>query len=111
MTQQPDPTPGSWHINHTDDGLEVLAGDLLIATVNGSTKDVEVVGLDERTTDANASLIAAAPDLLAAPKRVLELGERANLFHWEDAEVIGEARAAKGKFEAKGRSPNVSRSQ
>ena len=97
MTQQPDPTPGPWHINHTDDGLEVLAGDLLIATINGSTEDVEVVGLDERTTDVNASLIAASPDLLAALERVLELGERANLFHWEDAELIGQARAAVAK--------------
>jgi|SRR5215467_3458535 len=38
---------------------------LLIAEVNGSTEHIEVRGLDEETTEANAWLVAAASDLLA----------------------------------------------
>ena len=33
-------------------------------------------GLNEQTTEANASLMAAAPDLLSALERLLEHGER-----------------------------------
>jgi hypothetical protein len=40
-------------------------------TANGSTEDIEVVELDERTTDANTSLLAAVPDLLAALEGLL----------------------------------------
>jgi hypothetical protein len=53
----------------------------LIGTVNGSTENGEVLELDEATTEANASLLIAAPDLLAALERLLELGDRANLFY------------------------------
>jgi hypothetical protein len=55
--------------------------------------------LDLSTSKANATLMAAAPDLLAALERVMELGERLNLFHaaGEDAEVMGQARAAVAK--------------
>jgi hypothetical protein len=64
-----------------------------------STEHVEVRGLDHRTTEANASLIAAAPDLLAALERILEHGQRRKLYYarGEDAEVVGQARAAIAK--------------
>src|SRR5215469_13782132 len=65
-------------VDHTDDGPLIYTGDLLIASVSGSTEHIEVRGLDEQTTEANASLLAAAPDLLAALERVLEHGERLN---------------------------------
>jgi hypothetical protein len=52
-----------------DDGFSIYAGDQLIAKVNGSTKFVEVRGIDRQTADANAALIAAAPDL---PKCVFQ---------------------------------------
>jgi hypothetical protein len=64
-------TPGPWTVDYTDDNLRIYAGDLLIAEVNGSTEHIEVRGLDEETTEANAWLIAAAPDLLAALERIL----------------------------------------
>jgi hypothetical protein len=69
---------------------------LLIASVSGSAERIEVRLLDEQTTKANASLMAAAPDLLAALERILELGERANRFYerGEDGEVVRQARAA-----------------
>ena len=49
--------------------------------------------------DADALLIAAAPDLLAALERVLEHGEQLNLYtaRGEDAEVGNQARAAIAK--------------
>ena len=61
-------------------------------------------GLNEQTTEANASLMAVAPDLLSALERVLEHGERLNLYHerGEDAEMVNQARAAIAK--AKGQS-------
>jgi len=64
-------TPGPWTVDYTDDNLCIYAGDLLIGEVNGSTEHFEVRGLDEETTEANAWLIAAMPDLLAALERIL----------------------------------------
>jgi len=42
--------------------------------------------------DANAALIAAAPDLMAALERILEHGDRRNLdaVRGDDAEVISQ---------------------
>ena len=85
-------TPGPWTVDYTDDNLRIYAGDLLIGEVNGSTEHIEVRGLDEETTEANAWLIAAAPDLLAALERILARTERG-----EDAKVVEQARAAIGK--------------
>ena len=92
-------TPGPWTVDYTDDNLRIQAGDLLIAEVNGSTEHIEVRGLDEETTEANAWLIAAAPDLLAALERILARLEMLNLFieRGEDAKVVEQARAAIGK--------------
>ena len=84
--------------------LRIHAGDLLIAEVIGSTEHIEVRGLDEETTEANAWLIAAAPDLLAALERILARVETLNLFteRGEDANVVEQAVGAIGK--AKGQS-------
>jgi hypothetical protein len=92
-------TPGLWTVDYTDDHLRVYAGDLLIAKVNGSTEHIEVRGLDEETTEANAWLIAAAPDLLAALERILARVETLNLFteRGEDAKVLEQVSAAIGK--------------
>ena len=54
-------TPGPWTVDWSDDGPLIYTGDLLIASVSGSTEHVEVQGLDGETTEANAWLIAAAP--------------------------------------------------
>jgi len=92
-------TPGPWTVDYTDDHLRIYGGDLLIAEVNGSTEHIEVRGLDEETTEANAWLIAGAPDLLAAVERILARVETLNLFteRGEDAKVVEQARAAIGK--------------
>jgi hypothetical protein len=92
-------TPGPWAVDYSDDGPLIYTGELLIASVSGSTEHIEVQGLDEQTTEANASLIAAAPDLLAALEQLLDHGERRNLYYerGEDAEVVGQARAAIAK--------------
>jgi hypothetical protein len=71
-------------------------GDLLIAEVTASTEHIEVRGLDEETTQANAWLIAAAPDLLAALERILARLEML-IERGEDAKVVEQTRAAIGK--------------
>jgi hypothetical protein len=50
--------PGPWTVDYTDDNLRIYAGDRLIAEVNGSAEHIEIRGLDEETTEANAWLIA-----------------------------------------------------
>ena len=92
-------TPGPWTVDYTDDNLRIYSGDLLIAEVNGSTEHIEVRGLDEETTEANAWLIAAAPDLLAALERILARVETLNPFteRGEEAKVVEQASAAIGK--------------
>ena len=55
--------------------------------------------MNQETTQANAWLTAAAPDLLAALERILARLEMLNLFieRGEDAKVVEQARAAIGK--------------
>src|SRR6516162_8984893 len=72
-------TPGPCTVDYSDDNLRIYAGDLLIGEVNGSTEHIEVRGLDEETTQANAWLIAAAPDLLAALERILARALRCSI--------------------------------
>ena len=89
-------TPGPWTVDYTDDNLRIYVGDLLIAEVNGSTEHIEVRRLDGETTEANAWLIAAAPDLLAALERILARLEML-IERGEDAKVVEQTRAAIGK--------------
>jgi hypothetical protein len=91
-------TPGPWTVDYTDDNLRIYAGDLLIAEVNGSTEHIEVRSLDQETTEANAWLIATAPDLLAALERITARVETLNLFTERgQAKVVEQARAAISK--------------
>jgi hypothetical protein len=92
-------TASPWIVDYTDDNLRIYSGDLLIGEVNGSSEHIEVRGLDEETTEANAWLIGAAPDLLAALERIPARVETLNLFseRGEEAKVVKQARAAIGK--------------
>jgi hypothetical protein len=85
-------TPGPWVVHEDDMGLSIHARDLLVA---------DLVQHDE--VDANAALISAAPDLLAALERLLEHGERLNIYSQagEDAQVIAQAKAAVAKARGK----------
>jgi hypothetical protein len=91
-----DHTSGPWTVDYTDDNLRIYSGDLLIGEVNGSTEHNR--GLDEETMEANAWLIAAAPDPLAALERILARVGTLNLFteREEEAKVLEQARAAIG---------------
>jgi hypothetical protein len=95
-------TSGPWTVDYTDDGLCIYAGELLIAEVHGSTELFEVQGLHKQTMEANASLIAAAPDLLAALERMIEHGDRRNLYyeHGEDAPSARRDRQGEGGVDA-----------
>lgn len=69
-----DHTPGPWTL---DDGRHVYCCDRqLIATVWRRDKPCSVIH-DDQTTDANARLIAAAPELLDALARLLADYEQA----------------------------------
>jgi hypothetical protein len=56
-------TPSPWMVDWSDDGPLIYTGDLLIASVSGSIDLFEVSGLDQSTTEANAALVSAAPEL------------------------------------------------
>lgn len=62
-------TPGPWNQGHSDVGKEVVF-------LNGLTEPEKTLGPDDTwidcVTEANARLIAAAPELLDALQRLLE---------------------------------------
>ena len=60
-------TPGPWTVQRRSGlaGREVCAGELVVATVNTTSNT-------ERNREANARLIAAAPELLALIERVVD---------------------------------------
>jgi hypothetical protein len=60
-------TPGPWTVGKSDAGFSIYAGDLLIVDL--------VSGILDDEADANASLIAAAPDLLEALHQITMLDE------------------------------------
>jgi hypothetical protein len=74
-------TPGPWRIVDGDPAM-IAAGNRLIAQAS------EIEG-----SDANAQLIAAAPDMLAALRKADAFFSRA-LTHWEHSEVGSIVRAA-----------------
>ena len=76
-------TPGPWRVDHKDNGALQIYGQGLIANMAGQSA----------TQPANAALIAAAPELLAALERLAALRLR---FH-EDAPILKSAHAAIAK--------------
>lgn len=69
-------TPGPWHVGgeNVGDGLSILdaAGNRVAHTAARRNQNVELI--DPAEAKANAHLIAAAPDLLAACKLILQHG-------------------------------------
>jgi hypothetical protein len=87
MPEQPSFTPGPWHVesNKWDDiGVDDARGNF-ICTMHA---------LDVATNTANARLIAAAPDMLAALRRVVR-------DDFESEDVLEICRAAIAKAEGK----------
>lgn len=70
-------TPGNWRVVISGVGLSVDCGAMTIACVNGAGGE----------TKANARLIAAAPELLEAAKRVEPILERLVDRFSEDSEL------------------------
>ena len=82
-------TPGPWHIEDTND-----AGDLYIAAADGHPIAIVRSGMfGETPTEANARLIAAAPDLLAAAEGFLVESERRWQFMVDRGDVKNEERS------------------
>ena len=79
-------TPGPWKVEYSEgDEWEVLAGaNLPIAYISGWAG---------HSTEVNARLIAAAPDLLAALAGIIEIGKR-DLTNPKYDAYFEEARAA-----------------
>ena len=89
MTTQATHTPGPWYSQPTA-GHEMHGQSAIASEANGKTVAIAYDG------KADAHLLAAAPDLLAALRVIAEDGKRNGWipsFHW------GEARAAIAKAE------------
>ena len=73
-------TPGLWEVGHDGSGAPIITFEARdIATVEAYYKDAE----------ANARLIAAAPELLAALRVIAEDGKRDGWipsYHWGEAQ-------------------------
>ena len=76
MTEKISPTPGPWPMQRTGDGKRIIIGKGLVEGPNGY--EVAEVYSDDcpyELAEANARLIAAAPDLLAAVKELVNWWE------------------------------------
>ena len=94
-------TPGPWHIDTEDGGARILDDDeLIIAGIYGFSAPDR-----DGQEDANARLIAAAPDLLAALKGLLEsiqdVERETNTMYGTLDGALADARAAIAKAESK----------
>ena len=78
-------TPGPWNYDRSGYSLYVNSGRELVTALSMDGKRLE-------TSEANARLIAAAPDLLALAERIARLPE-----HGHYLALIDEARAAISK--------------
>lgn len=86
-------TKGSWAVV----GRNVLADGRIVATAQWPTKGGELPTQEQRPeVDANARLIAAAPDLLAALRELLTLGQQESI---EDGELEAAQKAARAAIE------------
>lgn len=70
--EQHTPTPGPWHIKHD---FNVFSGERLVASAGGHANNVQPLKAHAENI-ANAHLIAAAPDLLAAVRTAKEAFDR-----------------------------------
>lgn len=82
-------TPGPWEVRHesADPCWAVVCalGGRIVANVNSETgPDIPPLVSIKMPTDANARLIAAAPDLLEAAKRLLENADDRDETHDEE---------------------------
>ena len=86
-------TPGPWYTRHGQVSSENSAHGCTIANCNRTAK-----GIPDAEVEANARLIASAPDLLAALRGII------NQDDWEGEDIapdspIGKARAALARAE------------
>lgn len=82
-------TPGPWEVGNLDrNGQRVVRGEIEVCTCWH-----HCVGSLEEQMEANARLIAAAPDLLAALAGIIEIGKR-DLTNPKYDAYFEEARAA-----------------
>lgn len=80
----PGPTPGPWTARKAHSGIwDVFAGDCNVVTVYGS-------GIYPPANEANARLIAAAPDLLAALEGLTEIIAKAGLRQLAQGVELGQ---------------------
>ena len=88
-------TPGPWAVRHTDNGLRIVYSD---GELRSHVADLHSMSLCEEhgSLRANASLIAAAPDLLSALQRI-----ESSLEHEPEiyADILSVARNAIAKAE------------
>ncbi|WP_186177760.1 hypothetical protein [Burkholderia gladioli] len=90
-------TPGPWSIDWNITRLDIHANGKLVATLRRSTKDGAPT-YDDKEAIANANLISAAPELVEALSRTLQLlTDMGAPEEPEDAEVLEAARAALAK--------------
>ena len=80
-------TPGPWTFDRSGDS-RIVADRLCVALVTRGVDDPQPFDLEGPTYQANARLIAAAPDLLAAGKALLAWYERADTTQDDVASVI-----------------------
>ena len=93
-------TPGPWHILFTSEPDSFGPGRERYIGKSHEDQVCRTVGYDDRAKDiANAELIAAAPDLLAAcEKLVAEQEEQCIALGWKSAEQYYAAHAADEAF-------------
>ncbi len=73
MAERTTHTPGPWEVSRTDEDIERKVGvTVYVGEDDGAGRFAAVRGIDLAEDAANARLIAAAPDMLAA---LQELGE------------------------------------
>ena len=86
-------TPGPWNMTADGGGFYVEGGDLLVASaqeVDPSASDAEDYFPGD-TTEANARLIAAAPELLEALKALTNSLDEHDLLHDDQRLAFGDS--------------------
>ena len=95
-------TPGPWHVESMIDyGRDIYAGDRWIGQANNDHgTDINESGFPSNSEcDANASLIAAAPDLLEALEVIIRDGRLQTFEDREKCRAIARAAIAKARGE------------